>query len=1007
MGADNVQTTLRNLLAKSGGCFADARSQDGNSDPANEFERVLALLNRFVARTDDPSALVALFQREQAAIAAIGPLFAASPSLAERLTSDPRSFDLLRAADASPLQRSELIRELDDQLSDIRQPSQAALIIRRFVSQQILRIAYGEFVRGELPDVVGRQLAHVADAMLTGGLQFTLRRLADRRGMPECPDGSTPEVTVIGLGSLGGEEMSYNAPMKVVFLYDAIDHKNVWHRKFYAKLVDDLVRLLCGDSNRNMGVDIDLREGPRHEVGVHICGFREAARIYETSGRTVQRMSFVKARVVAGSQSLGKAFLDRMEPWVYRQFITRVERTEIRAVRHKLERRTAPENATVESQDDLLKACGGLHDLESTVQYLQLVHGGQHRSVRLRNTLDAVNGLHRAGHLSDDDRSQFAENYARLFRLSHQLSVKFDSAPTVIPSDRIGRQTLAWQLGIRASKGSGGDAERFSQMLSDTLAKNRLLIARLLAESTGDESETPAETDLLLDFDPDPRFVEQTLRRYKLKHPRSAMTDLASLSTETVPFLSPLRCRHVFSSIAPTLLEEVSSTPDPDGTLHSMVRVTDSLGAKATLWELLGDNHPTMQLVVRLCATTPYLSGILTNNPGMIDELIDSLLMNRLPSADRLDAHSIELCKGAADIDDILRSFKSSAHLMIGVRDMLGKETLEATHQAIADTAEACLRRVIGHEQEVVAEQFGDPVDSDGKTVEMVTLALGKLGGREPNYHSDLDAIFLYSDAGETERRVGGRRSTTTNHRFFNQVARQVFDRINGSHPLGQLYELDSKLHPIDEAGPMAVSVDEFMNQFQSDAAPLWMRLALCKARAISGSRKLRKQTDSAIANVIVATRWQSAMAGQICQMRIHSQETAEPENLKRGIGGTMDVELVAQMLMLRHAGQERKIIHQGTTASLAALESAGFLSSEHAQSLTKGYRALRRIEASLRLMDTPARHELPSDQESMNKLAFLMGEPGPDEIREQSLEARKRNREAFDAIFDQAGHSK
>ncbi len=111
-----------------------------------------------------------------------------------------------------------------------------------------------------------------------------------------------------------------------------------------------------------------------------------------------------------------------------------------------------------------------------------------------------------------------------------------------------------------------------------------------------------------------------------------------------------------------------------------------------------------MELMVRLCATTPYLSGILTNNPGMIDELIDSLLMNRLPSSQRLEAHSIELCRGAADIELILHSFKNSAHLTIGVRDMLGKESLEATHQAIGDTAEACLRRMIEHEQEVLGE---------------------------------------------------------------------------------------------------------------------------------------------------------------------------------------------------------------------------------------------------------------------------------------------------------------
>ena len=129
------------------------------------------------------------------------------------------------------------------------------------------------------------------------------------------------------------------------------------------------------------------------------------------------------------------------------------------------------------------------------------------------------------------------------------------------------------------------------------------------------------ETELLLDPDPDPALVDKTMLGHGLTNPRRAMEDLIALSTETVPFLSPHRCRHFFTAIAPALLHQVSRTPDPDAALSSLVNVTDSLGAKATLWELLGSSPPTMELMVRICATTPYLSGILTNNPGMIDEL--------------------------------------------------------------------------------------------------------------------------------------------------------------------------------------------------------------------------------------------------------------------------------------------------------------------------------------------------------------------------------------------------
>lgn len=993
----------------------------------------MAHLSRFVEAGANPTGLRALFDRDPAALSVLVQLFATSDHLADRLVADPETFDLVSAREDQPIQRSELIAEICHQLSAVDQPKRAAMLIRRFYSRHVMRIAYGEFIRNVSPEAVGRQLSDVADAILEGGLQFSLKRLADRRGMPERPDGSIPKVTVIALGSLGGQELSYASPMQVVFLYDAIDHKNIWHRKFYDALVGDIVNLLCGDARKTDGVDIDLRQGPRYEVGVPICGYREAARIYETSGRTWQRLSFVKSRVAAGSASLGKLFLDRLEPWVYRQFITRVERAEIRSLRQKLSQRVESFNDTSRGANaiDVVQSPGGRADLELTVQFLQLVHGGHDRSVRKRNIYDSINRLHRGNYVTDDDRQMLADHYARLSRLHHLLTIPFDRRRATIPDDAVGRSRLAWLLGIRkpgdggdASGGvndnlgvngnlgvneSVGDAQRFERMLASTLADNRDLIGRLLVRSLGDDpieggKELPPETTLVLDPDPDPAVAESLLHRYQLMHPRSAMADLASLATETVPFLSPLRCRHVFASIAPTLLDEIARTPDPDGTLRSMVRVTDSLGAKATLWELLGGSRPTMKLMVRLGATTPYLVDILTNNPGMIDELIDSLLINRLPSADRLDAHSIELCKGVADIDDILHSFKSSAHLMIGVRDMLGKESLEATHQAIGDTAEACLRRVIEHEQELVAGQFGDPVNDQGQPVEMVALALGKLGGREPNYHSDLDVIFLFSDSGETRRRVGGHRRTTTNDRFFNLVARQTFARINRDDgPNGRLYELDSRLRPLAETGPMAVTIGQFLQQFDHEAAPLWMRLALCKARAISGSRRLRTQTNARVVQTIADGRWHPTMAAQIRELRLQLETNASPDNLKRGHGGTIDVEHVSQMLTMRHAAADASIIRQGTTASLDALADAGFLSMQAADTLIAGYRTLRRTEASLRLMNSPARHALPRDDEAMRNLAFLMGEPDGEAIVQKCEQARRANREIFDQVFDSA----
>src|SRR6202011_2240433 len=153
---------------------------------------------------------------------------------------------------------------------------------------------------------------------------------------------------------------------------------------------------------------------------------------------------------------------------------------------------------------------------------------------------------------------------------------------------------------------------------------------------------------------------------------------LTQLAKESVPFLSGRRCRHFLASIAPQLLRALAETPDPDMALVNLEKVTASLGAKSVLWELFSFNPPSLKLYVDLCAWSQFLSEILINNPGMIDDLLDSLVLNQPRTADELRAELADLCKGAADPDPILHSFQDKELLRIGVRDILGKDSVAA-----------------------------------------------------------------------------------------------------------------------------------------------------------------------------------------------------------------------------------------------------------------------------------------------------------------------------------------
>ncbi|WP_372717975.1 glutamate-ammonia-ligase adenylyltransferase, partial [Novipirellula sp.] len=962
----------------------------------------------FLTSATAPESLLELFRNDSRSLPSLLQIFATSPRLTKHLVSDPDFFQILRQQDGQAVDRAELVDRLYQCMLEVEDFDEASAQIRSFLIRETSRIIYGEFARSMVPEKVGRQLAYVADAVVQSSLDFLLRYLPKLRDTPVMPSGNTPQVTLIGLGSFGAEEMSYGDSLQLIFLYDRIDPWNVTHREYYDLLVSEFIRLLRSDNPIDDGYNIDLRQSPMYETGTRICSSFEAARIFETSGRTWQRIGFIKARVVAGSQTLGEGFLTRLQPWIFRRFISRTDLAEIQTLQHKLERRTlassdAASSSAEQKPCNVLRDPGGRGDIQRTIQFLQLLHGDRLPEVRKANTYDALIGLEREGCVTHEEASLLSENHARLCRLQHQIAVMFEKLDDQVPIETELTERLAWQLGIRDSKSKHGDAARFRKQLEEVFDVNCRMINHLMLDAPDDGSSIAVETELMLDPDPAAETITQVLSKHALSNPARAFEDLIALSTESVPFLSPHRCRHFFAQIVPSLLSEISRTPHPDKTLTSLTRVADSIGAKATLWELLGTNRPTMQMMVRLCAAAPYLVEILTDNPGMIDELIDSLLMDRLPSAERLDSHSIELCRGAQEIDAILHSFKQSAHLTIGVRNILGKETLAATQQAIGDTAESCIRRIIEFEQERLAAQYGDPVTAEGEKAEMIAVALGKLGGREPNYHSDLDVVFLYSADGETCRRVGGPRSTATNRSFFNQLAQRVIERINAPGPKGRMYELDGRLRPPGEEGVFAVSTEDFLNRFRQHEAPLWQWLAICKARSISGSRTSRTRFDKAVATLLTEAPWKSGMAYEIRKIRTRMQETATSGNLKRGEGGTVDVEFVAQMLTLKHAAESPNITHCNTTLSLERLAEAGHLPEDEALQLIAGYQTLRGVEINLRLMKTPHRHALPELDSLMKNLAFLMNENDPKMIEAACDQARQRNRRLFNRIFDRA----
>jgi glutamate-ammonia-ligase adenylyltransferase len=285
---------------------------------------------------------------------------------------------------------------------------------------------------------------------------------------------------------------------------------------------------------------------------------------------------------------------------------------------------------------------------------------------------------------------------------------------------------------------------------------------------------------------------------------------------------------------------------------------------------------------------------------------------------------------------------------------------------------------------------------------EMVVLALGKFGGREPNYHSDLDVIFLYDGDGKTRPDRRARKfNETTNQHFFGEMGQRIIKAASQLGPYGRLYEIDARLRPTGKSGALVTSLDELRRYFQEGEGQLWERLALCKARVVYGSADAALRAMTVVHQVTYGPPWQPADADEVYAMRMRLEETATRRNIKRGPGGIVDIEFLVQMLQLRHGGKPARIRAPGTLDALAALKEAGHLSEADFTFLAKAYRFLRNVEARIRLMNAAARHDLPEDGLELAKLARLLGYESGDQLLADCERTTGEVRQTFDRLFD------
>lgn len=988
-----------------------------------DADMALRNLSDFLSASRNPLSTSALFERDLQALPNLLQMLSTSQFLSELLVREQECYDLLRMSEGQPISRETLVEELVDEIGSLTNDKAVSAALRRVKLRETIRIAYGDIVRGQPISVVAKQISILADAILEAAVAYLRKKLDKKLGVPRRRNGKPANFCVIALGKLGGVELNYSSDIDLIFLYDEEGKtdlsRSTANKDYFHQLCQELVKLVGESTEEGSAYRVDLRLRPEGSRGPICQSVDSMLAYYDSKGRTWERQTFIKARPASGDLELGKDFLSKLQSWIYRRYLSLADIGGIKSLKRRIEQRAVREGA---ERSNVKTGHGGIRDIEFVIQFLQLLNGGSLPEIRTGNTLEAIRHLGRAGCLTPQEQVLLEENYDFLRRLEHRLQILFDLQTHTLPSSPKERRKIAVRMGFQDAEDKSVTAlEAFEQDLAERTELNRKILDHLLHDAFDGETEDDPEVDLVNDPNPSEERILEVLGRYPFENALAAYSNIMSLATEKIRFLSTRRCRHFLASIAPRLLTAIASTPEPDATLVNLSRVSDSIGGKAALWELFSHNDASLHLYVTLCAACPYLADLLTSNPGMIDELMDSLLVDRLPTFDSLEKSLDDLSAGSEEIDQILHSFKHAQHLRVGVRDILGKDDVRHTHAALADTAETCLRLIADRVYKDLVDKYGVPTigpptdqtseldidwiaDRAGEPCSVIILALGKLGGREPNYHSDLDLVFLYEADGWTvPKKKSDLDRATSNGHFFGEFGQRIMKVANRLGPQGRLYEIDPRLRPTGKSGSLAVPLSKLRDYFQTGAGQLWERQALCKARVIHGTPEAAKRAIDTVSEVAYGMEWKEEYKNEIYQMRIRLEESASPSNLKRGRGGTVDTEFVVQMLQLKHGGSDPTVRVPGTLDALDVLAKAGYLTRADADSFSTNYRLQRNVEARIRLMNSTGRHEFPIDKLEQQKLAYLMGYAEAEVLKQKVESAFEETRTRFEKIFRRA----
>jgi len=827
-----------------------------------------------------------------------------------------------------PFSRQEMESYLDDR--QIKDEISLNKSLRKLRQQVIANIILRDLNKLCHLDEVLSSVTTLAEITLTHAHQFHFNSLKAIHGSPIGLNGEEQQLSIVGMGKLGGSELNVSSDIDLIFTYpeegDTEGNESISNQSFFIKLGKKIISSIHDITEDGFVFRVDMQLRPFGSEGQIACSYQMLEDYYQKYGREWERYAWVKGRVVVGPKIELNKIID---PFVYRKYLDYGALNSMRDLKAQIQNDVNKRGI----QENIKLGRGGIRKIEFIAQVYQLIRGGQDKALRLKSLLPTLSILEDKNLLSTAGVKALTEAYRFLRNLEHRLQYMEDMQTQELPKSDENKSRVArsmqyenWDLFYRDLESHRGNVELyFDEVFKETIKDEnspQLNLTKALWNSTLRLEDANAHLESL---------------GFKLANETYQVIDGLKHSSRYLHL--PEASRQRFDLLMPLIINEVSLTSDSHSTLIRMISVIESICRRASYLAMLTENPSALKILIKLSEASPWLTQYLIQHPILIDELLDINHFYTKPDFVALkEKLQKDLLDAKGDIEqqmNIMRNIKHATVFKLAALEVIGDVSVENLSDYLTELADLLIEKTLslvwGH---MYPEQNDPP--------KFAVIAYGKFGGKEMSYTSDLDIVFIYDDNrdGMTEK--------------YARFAQRINSWLNTYTSSGVLYEIDLALRPDGASGLLVSSIDAFKD-YQSKRAWTWEHQAITRARFCAGDIGVGNQFEKIRLDIIETQRDLTKLRKEVVDMREKMLEKHKVDHehfdLKQDRGGIIDIEFIVQYFVLAFSSSNKEITHNiGNIGLLNLFSEKDLMDSLIAKKLISAYRVYRELQHQLGL---------------------------------------------------------